>query len=770
VPPSRPGRFGEAARWGLQAAQALAHAHQRGVVHRDVKPSNLLLDGDGTLWVTDFGLARRTGEDTCTVPGTVLGTPYYMSPEQARGESKGVDHRTDVYSLGATLYEALAGAPVFRGESHQQVIEQVHNTEPVPPRDLNPAVPRDLETICLKCLQKEPHRRYQTADALAEDLRRYLAGEPIRARRVGTAERVVRWARRRPAQAALAGVVALAVVVGTAWGVWYNVEVTEAKRQAEAAAGREREERKKAEQAEAEARQAAEKQREAREAAERAEAGERQARLEREEALEWLRLRGQRERRIFGDMVGGVDGGLADVLAQVKDLEAKLKKLKIVDGGNPLSTRHVSEHLGGLYFTLGALYSKLGRHWEAALVLDKAITHFQAMVTDWPKEKEYWRHRIGAAHNRGEALVAYGRLVQAENVYRITYGHQKGEVPKRFAAEPAFRNDLARTCTSLGNLLDLTGRHAEAQDYFAEAIALLRPVIARAQERPGAAPDEEKAPVRTEVAGYLSALANTYNSLGSSLLAAGQPEQAVMALEEALATLPPEGDRTEEGRQEKALVLQNCAWAWGQIGRRAEAEQGYAKALAVQQALVRDAPHVASHFHLQARFHGSRGNLRRAHGDPGGAAEDYREVVALLRRLTLESPDEARPHDEMARFLASCPDERFRDPARAVEHAQKAVAAARHVGLYHATLALARFRARDWRGAIRALDAAKKLNGPDPYGGLLRALVLWHAGDRQDARPVLERAAAAPEKAPPADPVWPQLRQEAADLLEAAGP
>jgi outer membrane protein assembly factor BamB/tRNA A-37 threonylcarbamoyl transferase component Bud32 len=216
----------EVARWGLQAAEALAHAHRRGVIHRDIKPSNLLLDAEGVLWLTDFGLAKRADEVTFTLAGVLMGTPRYMSPEQAATVKQPIDHRTDIYSLGATLYELATGQPVFQADTPNGVLNQILNAEPVAPRQVRPTLPRDLETIILKCLSKEPDRRYATAEALAADLRAFLEGRAIKARRPSLAEQVLRWARRQRRSAVLAAVTAAAsvlLVIGAsfAWG-WYT--------------------------------------------------------------------------------------------------------------------------------------------------------------------------------------------------------------------------------------------------------------------------------------------------------------------------------------------------------------------------------------------------------------------------------------------------------------------------------------------------------------------------------------------------------------------
>jgi eukaryotic-like serine/threonine-protein kinase len=203
-------------------AEAVHAAHQGGIVHRDLKPGNVLLTADGTPKVTDFGLARRLegGNGGLTLSGLPLGTPSYMAPEQARGKKGAIGPATDIYALGAILYELLTGRPPFRAETATATLLQVVADEPVPPARLNPQVPRDLTTICLKCLHKEPPKRYASAAALAEDLHRFLRGETIAARPAGWLERLARWTRRRPAAAALLTVTVLmatAVLGGAGW-------------------------------------------------------------------------------------------------------------------------------------------------------------------------------------------------------------------------------------------------------------------------------------------------------------------------------------------------------------------------------------------------------------------------------------------------------------------------------------------------------------------------------------------------------------------------
>jgi len=206
-------------------AEAMQYAHRKGIVHRDMKPSNILLDAAGRPRVTDFGLAKRPGSSDLTKTGEIVGTPSFMSPEQAEGRQEAVGPATDVYSLGATLYEVLTGRPPFRADTPLETVWQVCRAEPARPSLLNPRVPADLDTICLKCLEKQRQKRYRSAGELADDLGRFLDNRPILARPPGRLERAVKWARRQPAVAALVGVIALSTAAAVVAGLVYNASL-----------------------------------------------------------------------------------------------------------------------------------------------------------------------------------------------------------------------------------------------------------------------------------------------------------------------------------------------------------------------------------------------------------------------------------------------------------------------------------------------------------------------------------------------------------------
>ncbi len=274
----------QAASYLLEITQAIEYAHQQGILHRDLKPSNILIDQTGATHITDFGLAKQFRKDgQLTGTGQLLGTPAYMPPEQAAGERGQFGPPMDVYSLGAILYELITGRPPFRAESTLELVIQVLELDPIAPRLMNPKIPRDLETICLKCLAKDPRRRYSSAAELAADLDHWLHDRPITARPVSSLERGWRWCRRKPAIACLSVAVAIAIIAGTYTSWRYAVQARHEASTAKLAqqhATRGFEKAQESEKQERQARQQAET------AQDRAIAGEQQARNEQQRAEE----------------------------------------------------------------------------------------------------------------------------------------------------------------------------------------------------------------------------------------------------------------------------------------------------------------------------------------------------------------------------------------------------------------------------------------------------------------------------------------------------
>ena len=223
-----------AAKMMATVAGAIHAAHQRSILHRDLKPGNILIDEEGEPHVTDFGLAKQMESNTSvTLSGQIMGTPQYMAPEQAEGGGKNLTTAADVYALGAVFYETLCGKPPHQGESLMETLKLVAEEEAVPPSRHHERVDRDLETIAMKCLEKDPSKRYASAQGLKNDLDRWLRGEPIAARPVGTAEKAVKWMKRKPMHAAAAGVTLLLLLTLGIGGPIVALEQSELRRQAD---------------------------------------------------------------------------------------------------------------------------------------------------------------------------------------------------------------------------------------------------------------------------------------------------------------------------------------------------------------------------------------------------------------------------------------------------------------------------------------------------------------------------------------------------------
>ncbi len=594
-------------------AGAVHAAHEHGIVHRDLKPANILLTKDGTPKVTDFGLAKDISEEagpSQTRTGTIMGTPSYMAPEQAQGKARDVGPSADVYALGAVLYDVLTGWPPFQGETALDTLQLVLSKEPVPPTQLQPRVPRDLETICLKCLEKEPHRRYATAQDLADDLRRFLRHEPIEARPVGSLERARKWARRKPA-AALALALAALLVVGLIAG-GFAVAALEGRRadQEAALAALERD------RADEEQRLRAEAERHSR----RAEANFRKAR----EAVDHMLTRVGKERLAHEPRMERVR---RDLLTQALAFYEGFLRERGDDPGLRWDT-------GGAYQRVGDIQEMLGQHAAAEKAYLAALGYFAELVGQYRDRPEY-RRDLAAVHN-GLAVVlqASGRPDEAAAAFQRALTAQE-ELATAFPEEHQYKRDLAASFQNRANLLLTRNRPKEAGELYAAAIDRLGRLAARNASQPD----------------YRHELARAHSSLGVLLLST-RPQDAGAALGRALDLQQPlveRHPRVPEYRHELART-HFLRGNWQQLQKRLpEADRSYGRAADLFGPLVKEFPGVPDYRHGLAACCTNHGELLRVVRRPGDAERLLGQAVDLFAELAKELPEVPVYRQELAR-------------------------------------------------------------------------------------------------------------------------
>jgi tetratricopeptide (TPR) repeat protein len=593
-------------------ARAVHFAHQRGILHRDLKPGNILLEerraGEGRAGgvnplvphITDFGLAKRlagapaTGPGHQTKTGDVMGTPSYMAPEQAGGMAKHIGPAADVYALGAILYEMLTGRPPFLAENPVETVLQVLRDDPVPPRSLQPKVPRDLETITLHCLEKAPRKRYQSAEALAEDLQRYLAGQPIRARPIGAPERLLKWAKRRPAVAALLGVSLLALLVVCAGVIKLqvsrhelqavNLELRDSNEQLTVALGKEE--------------------------------------YQRQRNVMQLRV----VQQTLGEYAQTIDEEL-DPLPQTEQVRRELlgTRLRLLQPFLDLepSDPELRRMKGQAALEVGVTLQRLGRLQDADKSYSLALELFDGLLSEFPDNSNYQHARAEIDIQRGTLLQVKSEDGVADKLLRQAVGRLEKLVAD--FPEPAHQQTLAIAYHNLALLLIKKRRFPEARAAH-EAVVTLREKLVRAE------PGNDQ---------YKWALAGSYNNLGSLYLKTGQPAKAGQAFEKVQRLLqqvaPRLSTRVDYRRLLAGTHLNLGILLQGHDPTRAT--EAYRQALLLWTRLKTDFPTVPEYRRKTADVHFNLGLLCWLTNQVPKAEASLQEALRLQDGLAKEFPD-----------------------------------------------------------------------------------------------------------------------------------
>jgi serine/threonine protein kinase len=739
LPPGRPGSynplatshpgkgrsyFREVARLLLQAAEALEHAHQMGVVHRDVKPANLLVDGRGNLWVTDFGLARLQNSAGVTSAGDILGTMRYMSPEQARATRLPVDHRTDVYGLGATGYELLALEPAFPGDDRADLLRRIAGEEPRRPRRLNPAVPADLEAVVLKALEKNPSERYATAQDMADDLRRYLEDKPVRARRPTLGRAALKWVRRHAEVAATAAAV-LAVAVTLLLVINGRLRESETQLGNALADLQDREVRLEVT--------------DGQKSAALARAGRNAALVRKALKDVTLKLADERLRR---------DPDWARKAEELLGLTVQLYE-DLSRGGD--EAPGVRRELAEGFRLSGRCYGYLGRVEPALQAFGRSLELYESLQARDPGDILCRLELASSYREVGDLHRQAGQRPEAVAAYRQSLAVWDRPTP---VSPCPLEGSLAHA--QLGDLEDTAGNAAEAAGHWRMTISL----------REG-----------LDGGGDRGDLAYFHRRLGEVLQGDGKPGEAVAHYEKAY-------ELTEGIVRERKTVgepheqLAHCCMLLAGLREEDEpaAARGYyRRALDL---LTEAAAASPGYPHLRQRLavaHARMGALDWALGRKAGAADHFRQARDLFAGLVADVPGGGPPpgtpgcnENDFAWFLTTCPDESFRDPGRAIDLARKAVARAPGRHEVWNTLGAARYLAGDTPGALAALERAVELDrGAEGRGWLLLALVHRQLGDREQARACHDRALAWVKRHQPRGLEWRLLCAEVAAVVQA---
>ena len=569
---------------GIQAAEALQHAHESGIVHRDVKPSNLLLDRAGKLWVTDFGLARIQAADAgLTLTGQVLGSLRYMSPEQAAGKSNLLDQRSDIYSLGITLYEAVTLRPAFGGDDRADLLARIVGEEPRPPRRIRASVPGDLETILLKAISKAPEQRYETAREFAEDLRRFLDGKPTLARRPTWFDRAGKWTRRHASLVATAACVAMLATVGLAAS---TLMIAGAHSRATTAL----------EESEANRERAEEYYRQAREVVDRF---------------------GARLAEQLAD-VPGAESVRAELLRDTLGYYQAFTEFAATDPT-------LQADLAYTHFKAGKIHEQIGDAARALAEYEKALTAFERLGGGEGENSDF-RAELALCHNdMGLLLGAAGEIDDARAALGEALVIQE-QLAADSPGEARFLNDKALTLGNLGMIEHRAGRSEEAEERFLAAAAIQKQLV-------------DQHPEELE---YQNALGVTFNNL-TIVCARTEPSRAeevcrkALAIQEGLSEARP---KSVKYLGDLAISYSNLGTIEGHRGHVAEAIQAYHQAVEIRRRLLRIAPSVIRFRSDLAVSCNNLGQLYQKLEEHVKALECFDEAIELFGQLVSDYPEQ----------------------------------------------------------------------------------------------------------------------------------